>query len=121
MELWTIQIAQWRKLQGTGIELIDTTVKSQLHKPFAPTWDLVMGYKSGEFSEAFYREQYIELMRHSYRSNPDYWLTFLTKDKIALGCMCRAGQFCHRHILNEIFVGLCVNKGLPIVQRGEYQ
>lgn len=120
MDLYTIQMAQWRKLQGTDIELIDTTVKSGI-TPFAPTWDLVMGYKSGEFSEAFYREQYIELMRHSYRTNRPHWLYYLEKDKVALGCMCKAGKFCHRHILKEIFVGLGRNLNIPVIDKGEFQ
>lgn len=120
MEMWTAQLARWRDLNAANIEILDTTVKNAPGGPFSPTWDLVMGYKSGEFSEAFYREQYIERMRHSWRTNRDHWITTLTRPRYAILCFCPPGQFCHRLILSEIFMGLAKNLDIPLVNRGEF-
>lgn len=119
MELYTVQLAKWKTLEGTDIEVVNTTVKNGL-EVFAPTWDLVLGYKSGKYSEAYYREHYINKMRESYYANRDLWISYLQKDKIALSCMCPAGNFCHRLILKEIFMGLGANLGLPVTDQGEF-
>lgn len=119
MDLYTVQLAQWRRLENTDIEIINTTVKSGV-QIFAPTWDLVLSYKSGKMSESEYRTHYIDLMRESYYANRAEWLAYLRKDRIALSCMCRAGNFCHRLILKEIFLGLGNNLGIEVVDRGEF-
>ena len=119
VEIWTIQIAQWRTLEGTGIELIDTTVKSGL-PAFAPTWDMVLGHKDGTMSNERYTELYQGLMRHSWRDQQQAWLDLLAKPKIALACYCKPGNFCHRHILASYLLAAGQAMGKTVVLRGEY-
>jgi uncharacterized protein YeaO (DUF488 family) len=104
--IYTAQIAQWRRCKAQGIELIDTTVKSG-SPIFAPTWEIVMGVKSGEISEARYTEVYHQLMRRSFVEHKDEWLALLSKEKIAIACYCKAGAFCHRHLLVEYLIAAC--------------
>lgn len=119
VEIWTIQMAQWRTLEGTGIVLIDTTVKSGL-KAFAPAWDMVLGHKDGSMSNERYTELYQGLMRSSWREQPQAWLDLLAKPKIALACYCRPGNFCHRHILASYLLAAGQAMGKTVVLRGEY-
>lgn len=121
MELWTIQIAQWRKLKGTDIVFLDTTVKSG-DPVFAPNWDIVSRSKTGTLSNDDYTAIYTDLMRKSYRENYWRWLELLNSPvPVALGCYCRAGGFCHRYILVEILHKCCDNLGIPFVYRGEFK
>ncbi len=85
----------------TGPDRLDITVKSG-NKAFAPTWSMVMASKRGEMSEAEYREQYIQKMRHSYLNNHEEWQKLMQQDQVTLVCYCKPGKFCHRIILAKI-------------------
>ncbi len=78
---------------------IDITVKSANgdFKLFAPTWDMVMGFKRGEKSVYQYSCEYIDRLNKIDRKVFDR--LFSNKDKIILACYCRAGEFCHRVLL----------------------
>lgn len=104
--IYTVQIAQWRKAKQLGIELIDTTVKSGDSR-LAPTWEIVMGIKSGKITEEEYTEIYKRMMRTSFQQHTEFWKALLSKEAIAVGCYCGKGKFCHRHILVEFFVACC--------------
>lgn len=116
--LYTAQIAQWRKCKERGIELIDTTVKSGLSE-FAPTWDIVMGVKQGDITEAQYTEVYHSLMQRSFREHRQAWLDLLSKEHIAIACYCKAGAFCHRHLLLEYLKAACDYFGIQYTLGGE--
>lgn len=123
MEIYTIQMAQWRKAKEMGVELIDTTVKSGI-KAFAPTWDMVTRVKqrtveNSAEEEALYTKEYTDLMRASYRANTNQWFELLTKDKIAIACYCKAGDFCHRHLLVKFILALAADAGVPAELKGE--
>lgn len=118
MELYTLQNARYRKAEGVNAVFIDTTVKSG-KGAFAPTWDMVLGYKNGTISEEEYTRMYKDRMRSSYYSNNEEWLSLLKSDRIAIGCYCPAGNFCHRLILKDILDKLCILKGIPFVYNGE--
>ena len=45
-----------------GKDRLDITVKSG-DRTFAPTWDMVMDYKSGKITQEEYTEMYYDLMR----------------------------------------------------------
>ena len=54
IELYTVQLARWRLAQSKNIVVVDTTVKSAPKSGYgflAPSWDIVMGVKSGEITE----------------------------------------------------------------------
>ena len=106
-----------------GYPGLDITVKSG-DKVFAPTWDLVMGYKKGRISEAEYRKQYIELMRASYRKNKARWLEVLAMPEVTLCCYCpwpdgKQQPFCHRFILAELLAAVGKANNIPVELCGE--
>lgn len=98
MDLYTVQMAQWRVAQDRGIPLLDTTVKSGAVQ-VAPTWEMVLGVKSGSLSEAAYTQQYAQLFEYWYFQDPVFFDRLVRHPVIALGCYCAAGKFCHRHLL----------------------
>lgn len=100
MELYTYQIAHWRvvKALGDDITILDTTVKSG-YSQLAPTWDMVMAIKQGRISEEKYTRLYHRILDYSRRVNPGFWAALLRLEKVAIGCYCPGGKFCHRHLL----------------------
>lgn len=120
MKIWTIQIAKWRLTKETDIEFIDTTVKSGL-KLFAPTWAIVSGIKSGKITEDEYTEIYYNILRNRYRDNKNEFIKFCEKDKVAVGCYCPSGQFCHRHPLVDILEGVCKHHKINFERMGELE
>jgi uncharacterized protein YeaO (DUF488 family) len=87
---------------------LDITVKSG-KKLFAPSWDLVNGFKNKDITQHEYNKNYTLMMRHSYKNNMDKWNKLLAQDKVVLQCYCKADQFCHRFILAEILEILGAN------------
>jgi hypothetical protein len=119
MEVWTIQMAKHRKVQSMGIELVDTTIMTGDGSPFAPTWDMVMGVKSGIISQEEYTTQYHALLQQRYRENRAAFHELIYKPRIAIACYCRAGEFCHRHLFKGVILKLAVREGLAAVDHGE--
>lgn len=93
-----VYTAQYRY---NGKDRLDITVKTG-SKVFAPTWDMVMGSKSGRISEAEYERRYRELMKKSQEIYWDVWDELLSMDEVTLVCFCRKGKFCHRILLAKI-------------------
>jgi uncharacterized protein YeaO (DUF488 family) len=102
MKTVTVDRAQIGKKAG-----LDVTVKSGsgIGKAFAPTWDMVMGYRNGPISSHQYTEQYnailesvpIEVWRRLYlHGKKSGGLTFL--------CYCKDGDFCHTNLLIQYLV-----------------
>ena len=118
MDVSTIQMAKHRKLESLGIELIDTTVKSGI-KAFAPSWEMVLGHKTGKISDEEYTKQYREMMLRSYMINQTIWFNLLQKEKIALACYCSPDKFCHRHLLVKYLEGICGVQKIPFRYMGE--
>lgn len=118
MELWTIQLSQWRVAQRLAIPLIDTTVKSG-DPVFAPTWEIVTAVKSGRITQQQYTEHYLSLMRKSWLNNRQRWLDLCHQDTAAIACYCAQGVFCHRHLLAEYLKRVCVSQDIPFVLKGE--
>jgi len=120
MVITTTQLysANAKFLAGSGYNVIDITVKSGI-RMFAPTWDMVMGHKDGNMSEAEYTSIYHNMMKRSYVNNKASWeallLTLSTKP-IALACFCRPDNFCHRNLLKGYL--LKVAKKMEIVAVG---
>ena len=84
-----------------GPNKLDITVKSGV-KIFAPTWDMVLGYKNGTITKEEYIEKYMQMMRESYKRYKRAWTTLLNGDRVVLCCYCKPGDFCHRLLLAEI-------------------
>lgn len=114
--IWTFQLSHWRSLT---IPYVDTTVKTGLHA-FAPTWDMVLGVKSKNLSEEHYRALYIDLLRQSWKVNRLEWENILNLEEFALGCYCKPGEFCHRHILKEAIIKIYEQRNIEVIDCGEF-
>jgi len=97
-----IHTAQYRY---SGPNRLDITIKGQdpVGKVFAPTWDMVLAYKKGNLKKASYTLLYSKLMKKSRKENPEIWKKILKKKRITFVCFCKAGTFCHRVLLAEMF------------------
>lgn len=115
MKVATVQIAKAKKL---GIAYHDITAKSG-DSVFAPTWKMVNDYKRGIISKYEYTEQYLCLMRESFKLNKDYWLEFLNRDYVVLACYCKKDEFCHRYLLLGILKKLCEFYKIEFTYLGE--
>lgn len=121
LEIYTIQMAQWRKAKALGIKFVDITAKSGL-SVFAPEMSWVMEYKAGEMSEEEYIRLYHAKMLTSQDLHRRFWDNFLIYDKVALACYCPAGCFCHRHLLKEYIKDYIMNiHGNEVILAGEIQ
>ena len=118
MHCYTVQMSQWRKVRASGIILLDTTVKSG-DPVFAPTWDLVLGFRNGHISDDAYTKHYYDLMRQSSMHHRARWLDVANSEAMALACYCPVGKFCHRHLLVDLFERVCASYGLPFHRGGE--
>ena len=119
MKVWTIQLAKGKACQAAGIPVLDTTVKCG-DKVFAPTWQIVLDVKSEVISQETYTELYTSLMRWSYKCNQARWLEVLNMQEVAVACMCKAGKFCHRHLLVRMFKAVCEKHGIEFELLGEW-
>jgi len=120
MRVWTIQMAKWRMLRLTEVHLIDITVKSGI-KALAPSWDLLQRYRSDPASmEQTYREEFAELMVKSQSEHPEIWDDLLKMESIALACYCKAGKFCHRHLVADLLVEWGASRNVEVKLMGEW-
>lgn len=119
IELYTIQLSNINLITQDNVRLIDTTVKSG-YKILAPTWDMVMDFKSGKLSWDEYTKIYNNLMVESLDNYPEMWKSlFHDNTTLALGCYCRPGRSCHRHLLKDIIVDWKGSQGVEVVDMGE--
>lgn len=116
--LYTVQIAQHRLCKALGIPLLDTTYKSGVEHLSPESWR-VWQYKRGEISEAEYTEHYVQRMRQSLVANPTLWEELKKYESVALACYCKAGKFCHRHVLLVLVQKYLVANGIEVVLGGE--
>jgi hypothetical protein len=97
----------------SGNDRLDITVKGQspIGKLFAPTWDMVLGYKNGRITPIQYSDLYRKMMEESVRKNWVVWKNLLDAERITLVCFCRPGTFCHRHLLANMLQSLGADLG----------
>lgn len=101
--IYTTQVTKADGVPRSLARTLDITVKSG-HPAFAPTWDMVMGVKSGTLSETEYTIQYNALMRKSMEVNRKVWVEVLKQPAVAFMCYCGHNKFCHRHLLAARFI-----------------
>lgn len=120
IELYTIQLAQRRLLANTGIVLLDITVKSGWNA-FAPDKQALFEFKAGKMTEERYSELYLERINYIRDRQPLDWEELKRSRKLALGCYCKAGEFCHRHIFKKLAEEYLVEQGFDVEQKGEIE
>lgn len=87
-----------------GNDRLDITVKGQdpLGRLFAPTWDMVMGYKNGTLSQEGYTKAFAQKFGQAF-SPENLPILNAIKEKyhggLTLVCFCRRGDFCHRLVV----------------------
>ena len=118
LDIYTVQLAQWRTVKELGIPLIDVTAKSGNHV-FAPYMNHVVDYKAGLMSKEEYIKEYTMKMRYSLINNPNEWRALLNYYSIALACYCGPGEFCHRHLLTDFIGKYATNQGYLVTMKGE--
>lgn len=121
VKLYTVQLAQWRKVQELGVGLINITAKSG-DLIFAPEFAKVMQYRKGELTEAEYTEAYLGKMRQSLKSHASHWYRLegiALETPIAFACYCKAGAFCHRHLFKDYFTKFLQSRGVAVKDMGE--
>lgn len=107
-----IYTAQYRY---SGMDRLDITVKGNCPagKLYAPTWQMIQGYKNNRFSEADYTKMYYDLLQQRWRDNYLDFRASTTKlvdiicggtnnmppRDITLVCFCPTNTFCHRYLL----------------------
>ena len=120
INVWTVAISQWRKAKKLNVPILDITAKSGI-KALAPDWYIVHGYKNGGITEDEYTAIYTKKMLESQIKHPEVWEELLTRPRVALGCYCKAGCFCHRLIFAGIMKKYCEDKGAVVNLNGEIQ
>lgn len=84
-----------------GHDRLDITFKTG-DQTFAPTKDMVYGYKYKGMSSEEYTRLYVQRMEHSFNINRTRWNQILNQDTVVLVCYCKANNFCHRVILAKL-------------------
>ena len=100
-DLWPIQMSTGRLAKAAGIHFVNITVKSGV-QAFGPDWEPLMRHKRGQCSDEEYTELYLKKMEESMVEFPKTWLHLLFYNKMAFGCYCGAGKFCHRHLFIKL-------------------
>jgi len=106
-------------IRYSGSDKLDVSVKSG-SIVFSPTWQMVLDHKTGVLSDEHYTDMYYNLMRISYKDNPDAWELLLFKGRVVLCCYCKPGDFCHRRLLADILVKLGAQYGGEIPWNSYY-
>lgn len=79
-----------------------------------------MGIKEGTLTEQQYTALYHERMRESYKANKQHWLQLCDTPRLAIACFCKAGCFCHRHLLVTYLQKVCEHHNKPCKLMGEF-
>ena len=118
IEVYTAQMAQWRKVKSLGIELTDITIKSGI-TAFAPAFTDVMAYKRGDLSQEKYTEIYLDRMKRSQQMYPEKWDALVDKPKAAYMCYCSPWGFCHRFLFVDLVKEYMTKKDIEVIYKGE--
>ena len=94
-DIWT---AQYRY---SGPDRLDITVKGNdpIGRTFAPTWDMVKKYTSGQEGQNTYSERYWTLIAERLAEDNSSLIWVLEQQELTFICFCPLGAFCHRILL----------------------
>ena len=100
---------------------LDITVMSAkgVGKYFAPTWEMVKGFKNGKLSWAEYESMYLEKLRQLWISNRWVFRELFNLDSVTFVCYCKNDIQCHRRLLREIIVKIGKRYSINIIDYGE--
>lgn len=123
MDVFTIQLSNWRAAVERGIRVVSATYKAN-HPIFAPKGQMVWDWKDGRISWEEYTRAYRALMNQSVREHQVEWDEFLLQhmtDRVAIGCYCPDDEHkhCHRHLLIPMLAKYAEYRGIPFTFFGE--
>ena len=124
MNIYTIQLSQWRKLPKE-IKLVSIVAKE--NTLLSPTWKIVDCYKKQLITEQEYTVKYLEILNKRIIEEGNLnglieWLKDFNQD-IALSCFCGKDSFCHRHLAVKYLADLkekVLNKQILLNNQGNY-
>jgi hypothetical protein len=118
VEVYTVQMGQWREVERLGIKFLDITAKSGI-QCFAPDYATVMYYKDGNISDSDYTDLYFDKMLKSQKDFPVYWRNLNRYPKVALACYCKPGVFCHRKLFLKLMTYYLSVRNVKVISMGE--
>lgn len=123
MDVFTIQLSNWRVAVARGIRVESATYKAA-HPIFAPKGQMVWDWKDGRISWEEYSKAYRQLMNESVRNNQAEWDEFLLHNmtgQVAIGCYCPDDEHkhCHRHLLIPMLAKYAAYREIPFTFYGE--
>jgi len=68
----------------------------------APTWEMVLGHKSGRLSDEQYVAAYRKLLKERWEEVETWLLGLQPGEDITLLCYCPEGKFCHRQLIYKM-------------------
>lgn len=113
MELYTYQLSKEHCVKAKGIPYLNTTIKSG-DWMLAPTWALLTAYRYNGLTDEEYTTEYNRLLDERLIEYPEYFNDLFNIEVLAVGCYCRPGKFCHRHLLVKF-----IQKHTETIYRGE--
>lgn len=116
--LWTIQMSSYRLAKIRDIHFVNITVKSGVVH-FGPDWETLMRKKRGQCSDEEYVCIYLEKMKLSRLNHRKTWLRLLLYNRMAFGCYCKAGDFCHRLTFVQEAKDFIESEGGTVTLHGE--
>lgn len=124
MNIYTIQLSQWRKLPKE-IKLVSIVAKENIL--LSPTWKIVDCYKKQLITEQEYTVKYLEILNKRIMEEDNLkslieWLKGFNQD-IALSCFCGKDSFCHRHLAIKYLTNLkekVLNKQILLNNQDNY-
>lgn len=118
MQLFTIQLAKWRLLEHTDVELINVTLATG-ERWMAPSPYLLASYKGKRCTQAEYQAEFLRLCRERWHADRKPWLRVARKHRVAFACYCPKDCFCHRLELIPVYEGICHKHDIPFEYCGE--
>lgn len=116
-------VIQTARFAYAGADRLDVTVKSAgpEGRPFAPTWDLVNGARSGRISWDEYTARYRKLMRERLQADDRPWRAVLERQSVTLLCYCRDPARCHRTLLAGYLAAYARSQDRATILVGEWR
>lgn len=100
-----------------GSDRLDITTRAtQEGRVFQPEISWVMDYKTGRMTEEQYTRLYTRKMENSIIRYAAEWVNVVIREEVTFVCFCKAGDFCHRLLLKDIFLK---EYGQFVTYRGE--
>ena len=90
------------RIDYPGDDAIDVSALTG-NQAFAPLWPVVRDFKRGRLTWDEYKDEYVSLMRASYKENRLAWDHVLQRERVVLVCFCPDVSNCHRLLLARIF------------------